>query len=227
MTAAALHSMAPAFAFRLLLAGLLGFAIGLDREYRAKEAGVRTHFLVALGSALIMIVSQWGFSDTLGTDSFKPDPGRMAAQIISGIGFIGAGAIMVHKEFVRGLTTAAGLWVVAGIGTAVGGGLYILACAGTLLALFGMEVLPLFTRKLKTKCSTVIFVSDNRDDLRTVTKKMDECGYHILSYSVEPVVGPDGKTRVRLGVRAREYGDENKLMLFMQQFPGVTVEGIE
>ena len=90
------------FIIRLAVAGLLG-----DREYRAKEAGTRTHFLVSLGSALIIIVSQWGFGDVVGHPGIGLDPSRVAAQVVSGIGFIGAGTIMMQKQFVRGLTTAA------------------------------------------------------------------------------------------------------------------------
>ena len=127
-----LNSMFPVFMLRLALAGLLGALIGLEREYRAKEAGIRTNFLVATGSALIMIASQWGFTD-LAALQLKVDGSRVAAQIVSGIGFIGAGTIMMHKEFVRGLTTAAALWVAAGVGIAVGGGLYAVGISGTLL----------------------------------------------------------------------------------------------
>ena len=107
------------FILRLALAGLLGGIIGIDREYRAKEAGLRTHFLVSLGSALIMIVSQWGFHDILKYEHVGLDPSRVAAQVVSGIGFIGAGTIILQKQFVRGLTTAAGLWATAGIGLAI------------------------------------------------------------------------------------------------------------
>lgn len=96
------------FALRLFLAGVMGILIGLEREYRAKEAGYRTHFLVALGSALLMIVSQYGFSDVLERDLVRLDPSRIAAQVVSGIGFIGAGTIILQKQIVRGLTTAAG-----------------------------------------------------------------------------------------------------------------------
>ncbi len=106
------------FITRLLLAGVLGALIGLERELRAKEAGLRTHFLVALGSALIMMVSQWGFGEASGASGTTADRARVAAQIVSGIGFIGAGAIMVQKYYVLGLTTAAGIRVVAGIGMA-------------------------------------------------------------------------------------------------------------
>lgn len=129
---------------RLLLAGLLGTLIGAEREYRAKVAGMRTHLLVALGAALMMIVSQYGFGG-------YGDPSRVAAQIVSGIGFIGAGAIMVNKHAVHGVTTAAGLWVSAGIGMAVASGLYGLSVATTLFALVGLEAFGRIIRKLRGK----------------------------------------------------------------------------
>ena len=133
------------FISRLLLAGVLGALIGLERELRAKEAGLRTHFLVALGSALIMIVSQWGFAGSDGIQGTRgADASRVAAQIVSGIGFIGAGAIMVDKHAVHGLTTAAGIWVAAGIGMASAAGLYVLAVAATVLSLVGLEVFGFF-----------------------------------------------------------------------------------
>ena len=118
---------------RLALAGVLGGVIGAEREYRGKVAGTRTHLLVALGSALMLLVSRYGFAD-------PGDSGRVAAQIVSGIGFIGAGAIMVDRQSVHGLTTAAGIWVAAGIGMATAAGLYGLAIATTILALVGLEV---------------------------------------------------------------------------------------
>ena len=130
---------------RLCVAGLCGTVIGLDREYRVKDAGFRTHFLVALGSALMMIVSQYGFEGFLAThDGLRLDPSRIAAQVVSGIGFIGAGTIIIHRQLVRGLTTAASLWATAGIGLAAGGHMYVVAGAATLLTLFALEVLTLF-----------------------------------------------------------------------------------
>ena len=99
---------------RLCVAGLCGTVVGLDREYRVKDAGFRTHFLVALGSALMMIVSQYGFEEFLAShDGLRLDPSRIAAQVVSGIGFIGAGTIIIHRQLVRGLTTAASLWATA------------------------------------------------------------------------------------------------------------------
>ncbi|MBR2982572.1 MAG: MgtC/SapB family protein [Kiritimatiellae bacterium] len=118
---------------RLVLSGALGGLIGAEREYRGKVAGTRTHLLVALGSALMLLVSQHGFGG-------QGDPGRIAAQIVSGIGFIGAGAIMVDRQSIHGLTTAAGIWVSAGIGMATAAGLYGLAVVTTVLALAGLEI---------------------------------------------------------------------------------------
>ncbi len=129
---------------RLALAAALGMVIGLERTYRAKTAGIRTHFLVALGSALFMIVSRYGFEGT-------GDPSRVAAQIVSGIGFLGAGTIIMQKHVVHGLTTAAGMWVAAGIGMASAAGLYSVAVISTVLALIGLETVGRLNRFLRAK----------------------------------------------------------------------------
>ena len=127
------------FILRIFVAAILGGIIGLEREYREKAAGFRTHFLVALGSALFMIVSAYGFEGALVTPEHRLDVSRIAAQVVSGIGFIGAGTIIFQKNAVRGLTTAAGVWVTAAIGLACGAGMYELATAATVLVLFGLE----------------------------------------------------------------------------------------
>lgn len=129
---------------RLALAAALGMVIGIERTYRAKTAGIRTHFLVALGSALFMIVSRYGFEGT-------GDPSRVAAQIVSGIGFLGAGTIIMQKHVVHGLTTAAGMWVAAGIGMASSAGLYLVAVISTVLALIGLETVGRLNRFLRAK----------------------------------------------------------------------------
>jgi len=118
----------PEIAIRLLLAAALGAVIGYDRERHTWAAGLRTHMLVCLGSALVMVVSAYAFSDILGQyPRVVLDPSRIAAQVVSGIGFLGAGTIMFmqRENVVRGLTTAAGLWTVAAIGLAVGGGMCV------------------------------------------------------------------------------------------------------
>lgn len=225
---AAMTKMLPEFILRLTVAGILGFIIGLEREYRAKEAGTRTHFLVAIGSALIMIASQWGFLDVLGR-GMRVDASRVAAQIVSGIGFIGAGTIMMHKEFVRGLTTAAGLWVASGIGIAIGGGLYILGTAAALLTLIGMELLPLLTRNLKVKHTRLVILIDMKKDLSFLTGKMDEAGYRIINFSVEQPKKYPEKFRVEFTITEHDRQSENKLVKFLHSFPDLEliVEKIE
>jgi putative Mg2+ transporter-C (MgtC) family protein len=120
---------------RLVLAAVLGGLVGLERERLEWAAGMRTHALVSLGSALFMVVSIFGFSDILAAQHVILDPSRVAAQVASGIGFIGAGTIILRREVVKGLTTAASIWAVAAVGLAVGGGMFLAAGAATLLAL--------------------------------------------------------------------------------------------
>ncbi|MBD0384274.1 MgtC/SapB family protein [Paenibacillus sedimenti] len=124
---------------RLLLALLLGGLIGFEREMSSHAAGLRTHILVCVGSALIMLLSMYGFSAFVNEVNVRIDPSRLAAQVISGIGFLGAGTIMFNGRSITGLTTAASLWVVAGIGLAVGAGFYypaVLACFMVLISLW-------------------------------------------------------------------------------------------
>ena len=127
------------YILHIVIAALLGGAIGFEREYRSKEAGFRTHFLVGLGSALFMVLSLYGFDAFTGIPGIQRDPSRIAAQVVSGIGFIGAGTIIFQKNVVKGLTTAAGLWVTSAIGMTAGTGMYGLAGAATALVLLCLE----------------------------------------------------------------------------------------
>jgi len=120
---------------RLVIAAALGSLIGFERERLLWAAGIRTHMLVCVGSCLIMIVSQYGFSNILTQQNIVLDPSRIAAQVVSGIGFLGAGAILARGEIVKGLTTAASIWTVAAVGLAVGGGLDLAASASTVIVL--------------------------------------------------------------------------------------------
>jgi putative Mg2+ transporter-C (MgtC) family protein len=122
-------------ALRLTAGLVLGAIIGFERELHRQPAGFRTHSLVALGAALFTVVSAFGFSGSL------VDPTRIAAQIVSGIGFIGAGTILQYRGHIRGLTTAASLWSVAAVGTAAGAGLYVVAIVGTVLILVILSIL--------------------------------------------------------------------------------------
>ena len=231
---------------RLCVAGLCGTVIGLDREYRVKDAGFRTHFLVALGSALMMIVSQYGFEGFLAThDGLRLDPSRIAAQVVSGIGFIGAGTIIVTgRRQVKGLTTAAGLWasaivglacgagfvecaVFAGIGLAAGGHMYVVAGAATLLTLFALEVLTLFFGRLGRRRIMVVFSAADRKAIDAMFNELQSSEYAVISYEVEAQRSPDGVVyRATLVIRAKGNADEERYVDLLRENPDVTVERI-
>lgn len=120
---------------RILIACICGGIIGLEREIRSKTAGVRTHIMVALASSLMMIVSKYGFFDVIVYDSISIDASRIAASVVSAVGFLGAGVIFIRGENTIGLTTSAGLWSTVGIGIAIGAGLYVTGILSTILLL--------------------------------------------------------------------------------------------
>lgn len=150
------------YVLRIIIAGILGFLIGLERKNRAKDAGIRTHCVVACATALMMLVSKYGFFDLitqykhLGAD-IRLDPSRVASTIVSGIGFLGAGMIYVHKSNISGLTTAAGIFATAGIGMSIGAGMYIVGIAATIIILMAQVLLHMKTR-ITTKISLTYFV---------------------------------------------------------------------
>ena len=216
------------FVWRLVLAALFGTIIGLDREYREKEAGFRTHFLVSLGSALMMIVSQYGFSEILTHDGVSLDPSRIAAQVVSGIGFIGAGTIIFNHQIVRGLTTAASLWATAGIGLTAGAGMSWLALAATILTLVALEGLSLVFRSLGSRRMVVVFSASDRTGVADTMDRIRTVGYIVVSYEVVPqVVGGDGITyRVTMVVKAKPGSDNNQLLALLRENTDIIVERI-
>lgn len=216
------------FVWRLVLAALFGTIIGLDREYREKEAGFRTHFLVSLGSALMMIVSQYGFSEILTHDGVSLDPSRIAAQVVSGIGFIGACTIIFNHQIVRGLTTAASLWATAGIGLTAGAGMSWLALAATILTLVALEGLSLVFRSLGSRRMVVVFSASDRTGVADTLDRIRTDGYMVVSYEVVPqVVGGDGITyRVTMVVKAKPGSDNNQLLALLRENTDIIVERI-
>src|SRR5215207_11056720 len=183
--------------WRLGLALVLSTVIGLEREWRQKSAGLRTYTLVGLGSALFLLVSEFGFFDELERGKVVLDPSRVAAQIVSGIGFIGGGLIFVRRDSVRGLTTAATIWAAAAVGTACGAGLPVLAVAGTAVHyLVTRGYRPL--ARLVNRSSTVprdvhLSYTDGHGVLRRVLTVCTESGFAVAGMHVdrEESVGPD------------------------------------
>jgi putative Mg2+ transporter-C (MgtC) family protein len=186
------------FALRMLVATLLSGIVGLERERGERAAGLRTHALVGLGACLVMLVSAFGFSDW----HFTPgalDPSRIAAQVVSGIGFLGAGVIIFQRdrEVVRGLTTAASVWVVAAIGLAVGGGMYVTATVGTvitLLILAGLKPLERTVARRRTSTpSTRLGLELDADLLpvRDVVSSIQQVGLQVRTVRLRPGNQPD------------------------------------
>jgi len=174
---------------RLFASALLGSMIGLERERLDRDAGLRTHMLVSVGSTVIMLVSAFGFGDVLGQPNVVLDPARVAAQVVSGIGFLGAGTIILRKEVVRGLTTAASLWAVASIGLSVGGGLYLAAVAATFVVLIILVgVKPIERRLFRNRRPRLVFLRVNRPEisLLTIESAIVETGLQLRNIQIEP-----------------------------------------
>lgn len=213
---------------RLLVAGMLGAIIGLDREYRAKEAGFRTHFLVSLGSALFMIISQYGFAEMARENGANYDGARVAAQIVSGIGFLGAGTIIFHKQFIRGLTTAAGMWATAGIGMAVGGGMYFIGVASTILVLIGLEVLTLAFGKVGLSSVSISFYTSDKANLEKVVEEIHSKKYHLVSYSsAEETLAGVVLYKADIIMKVKGHREQNGLFVFIQSLSNISQLKVE
>jgi putative Mg2+ transporter-C (MgtC) family protein len=173
---------------RLIAAAALGSLIGFERERLLWAAGIRTHMLVCVGSCLIMIVSAFGFADVLGQEHTVLDPSRVAAQVVSGIGFLGAGSILARGEIVKGLTTAASIWTVAAIGLAIGGGLYFAGIASTiviLLILAGVKPLEEAYRARNQSCQFRINAEQGALSLEELRQTLDIRAGQIKRFVVE------------------------------------------
>lgn len=164
----------------LMLAFLLSAIVGIERHRQVKSAGLRTHTFVGMGSALFTLVSAYGFTSVNPDPSTTVDPTRIAAQIVSGIGFLGAGVIFVRGNVVSGLTTAASIWLVAAIGMACGAGMPVLAIAGTLFYVLGMGSLSRLARRVPVAGrgrEMVIYYKDGQGVLRLVLTRATELGF--------------------------------------------------
>ena len=207
---------------RLAVAMLLGGVIGFEREYRAKDAGFRTHFLVALGSALFCIVSQYGFGFEL------KDSSRVAAQVVSGIGFLGAGTIIFQKNVVRGLTTAAGLWVTAAIGLACGTGMYLPAVVTTLMVLVGLEILSVIIPRVSTSVVILSFSATSQDSVKKAVREVRRNCLDIISYELKERKTSQGVIfEANLSMKVKRDNRNEKLIEYLNEFDDVTISSVE
>lgn len=216
------------FILRITIAAILGGIIGMEREYRSKEAGLRTHFLVALGSALFMIISAYGFEGALISSEHRLDVSRIAAQVVTGIGFIGAGTIIFQKHMVKGLTTAAGLWVTAAIGLTCGSGMYMLAVSSTVLVLISLEAFNWFLHRFGRCTINVVFSSPSQENIRMILDNLRNEGMELDSYSMKETHIASGIAyRVNMDIKVKRDKYEMRIIDLMDQFDGVSIENIE
>jgi len=204
----------------LALGGALLFStfVGLEREWSMKDAGLRTHCLVGVASALIMLVSKYGFDDVLGT-YIDLDPARLAAQIVSGIGFIGGGLIFVHRDVVRGLTTAASIWLTAAIGMCCGAGLFAIGFLGTVIYFLVAVGYHGFARYV-IEPPTELLV-EYRPGHEVVTRLARVCASwgFLVQFERDAHAATDGSARVRMRVSGRR--DVQSLMVTLEDVPHV------
>ena len=192
------------YLLRIIVASICGCAIGFERKNRHKEAGMKTHAIVALGSALIMVVSKYGFSDVA-----PPDTSRIAAQVVSGIGFLGAGIIFVKdNNIVSGLTTAAGIWATSGIGLCVGAGNYFVGIMSTVIMLVLQFILhsKLFTNDIIQEDITILMKND-KDMIPYIEEQLELANIDITFYEMKKVDENTMQVEASLIYKAHSYHD--------------------
>lgn len=207
--------------FRLLLAAFLSGAIGFEREFHGRAAGFRTHILLCVGSTLVMLTSMHIFDIYI--SKAPVDPARIAAGVITGIGFLGAGTIMHSRSSIRGLTTAASLWVVAGIGLAVGSGLYYAAILTTVLTIVALLVFGKIEHVMIRKDwyrTIVIETKEGIDQLKAIRDVLDEYNISITNYEIDRVKDNVGMI-FKVGLKLYNIKLANQLMEDIGRLQGV------
>lgn len=194
---------------RILIAAICGAVIGFERKNRKKEAGIRTHIIVAVAASLLMIISKYGFFDLVSGNMFQGadvrlDPSRIASCIVSGIGFLGAGMIFTYKKTVSGLTTAAGIWATAGIGMAIGSGLYVIGISCAFLIVVLQLLLHNRLRFFRTEIhEEIVFeVNNYKDAIDSIEESFEMLGIAVDSFELEKL--GEKRARISFDVSARD-----------------------
>ena len=209
------------YILRIFLGGICGMLIGVERRNRSKEAGMRTHFMVACGASLIMVVSKYAFFDIITQGVFngvevRLDPSRVASTIASGIGFLGAGMIFVHKNNITGLTTAAGIWATSGVGMAIGAGMYFVGIASTFIIIVAQIILHLkggWRKQLKTK-NIIIKDVESQNYQEYIIEKLQSIGVKVLDVNIDK----NGECRnYTLNLEYSNQVTEDKIVTIVEQ----------
>ncbi|GIP37180.1 methyltransferase [Paenibacillus sp. J31TS4] len=208
---------------RVLAAGICGGIIGYERRNRLKEAGIRTHFVVAAGGALMMILSKYSFYDQLAVDKISLDPSRIAAQVVSGVGFLGAGVIFMQRQTIKGLTTAAGIWTTAGMGMAIGAGMYLLGAGVTVLIVIAQVLLHgrfEWLRSPKTE-QLALRVDKSPGVLDRVQELMEQRHIEVVSFQVEKEGQREDELLLDLTLRLPGGYKHERLLTLIEEEPAI------
>lgn len=201
---------------RMLLAAVCGALIGMERTRKQKEAGTRTHVIVAVGAAMMMIISKYGFFDVIVVDYVQVDPSKIAAQVVTGVGFLGAGVIFFKNDSIKGLTTAAGVWATAGVGLAMGAGLYSVSVVGTIVIIvihYMMHRNPLKESFVMDTLLVTVYNEQNvleklKDELKKLDISVKTC--HVMKHK-------NGTITVRFQMKHSAEMDWSSVLDFVQQ----------
>lgn len=209
---------------RIVVAAICGAIIGYERTIQRKSAGVRTHIVVAMASALFMIVSKYGFADLLNMHGIALDPSRIAAQIVTGISFIGTGTILVRREQISGLTTAAGVWAVAAIGMAVGAGMYAIGILTTIFLFFVQMIFHDDTLINKiivhVRFNIQIEAVNKHHILPQIKEELEENQVENISVKILDV--SDEKIVFNVDGIINNKKDENDIIMALRKYPDIT-----
>ena len=204
------------YILRMLLACFCGSIIGLERSRRQKDAGIRTHMIVALGSALIMIVSKYGFMDIMHIEGIRADASRIASNVVTGVGFLGAGVIFVRDVSIKGLTTAAGIWTTAGVGLAIGAGEYELGIAASIIMVVSQLILHRFFSKLENTANEfTVVVSDTKDSVKNFKDKLASMNISVAKCNITR--NKDSTLTLDVTVKKSRMISMDEIMLLIEQ----------
>ena len=208
--------MVDSYVLRMLLACFCGSIIGLERSRRQKDAGIRTHMIVALGSALIMIVSKYGFMDIMHIEGLRADASRIASNVVTGVGFLGAGVIFVRDVSIKGLTTAAGIWTTAGVGLAIGAGEYELGIAASIIMVVSQLILHRFFSRLENTANEfTVVVSDTKDSVKNFKEKLASMNISVAKCNITR--NKDSTLTLDVTVKKSRTISMDEIMLLIEQ----------
>lgn len=219
-------NMALDFFLRMIVSCACGFAIGAERASRFKEAGIRTHVLVAVTACALMILSKYGFADLVSSQNEAfgirgADPSRIAAQIVSGVGFLGAGVIFKTGNSIKGLTTAAGIWATAAIGMAIGSGMYYLGVFGTVIIMVLQYVMHRFPYGVDGYATNVvsITVAPAEEQDRIIQRLMSDLDMKVTETGIHK--HPNGNMTYNLTVLSTEFITYEDCKKYMEEYPEI------